>query len=199
MRVLLVESAAGLSVGPEAELRSAGHTVVGCGPAEPSSPCRGLEPVATCPLDDGYVDVAVVSRSGGDLTAAERGALCAARRRVPVVITGPAGSALSFGPGTHFAGNDLVGVSERAAVSGTAHVAAIERQLLMSGAIDEADLRGAHPAVSFAVRREPGRLRLVVTTAADDPRRASIIKAAAEALRRFDIAVPVIDVVAADR
>lgn len=199
MKVLMVESAEGLSAGPEAELWSAGHTVVGCGPADPSIPCRGLEPFPTCPLDDGDVDVAVVSRTGGTLTAAERGALCAARRRVPVVIAGPPAAALSFGPGTQLAGNDLVGACERAARAGVAHVASVERELLMARAIDEADLRGPNAAVSFAVRREPRRLRLEVRTAPDDPRRAHLVKAAGEALRRFDTTVPVIDVVVIDR
>lgn len=197
MKVLLVESAPGVGTGAEAELRAAGHQVVGCDPVEPTAPCRGLEVVADCPLDAGDVDVAVVSRTGGELTQAERGALCAARHRVPVVVSGPPEAAVSFGPGTHVASSDLLGAVDRAVRSGAAHVAAVRRELLMSGVISPADTEGTPPAVWFEVRREPRRLRLVVHTPEGDPRLPSITKAAAEALRRFDHYITVIDVVVA--
>lgn len=195
MRVLLVEGAPGLGGNTEAELRGAGHEVVGCDPADPSAPCRGLETLADCPLDHGDVDVAVVSRIGGDLTTSERGALCAARHRIPVVVSGNPRHAVSFGPGTHLAGADLVASCERAASSGTAHVAAIRRSLLMSGVIDADDVDAPTPDVVFEVHREPRRLRLTVRTRAGDARLPSITKSAAEALRRFDRHTTVIDVV----
>jgi hypothetical protein len=197
MRVLLVEAAPGIGADAEVQLRRAGHVVLGCEPADPSSPCRGLEPLADCPLDHGDVDVAVVSREGGELLASERGALCAARQRVPVVVTGDPRHAVSFGPGTHMAGGDLVDACERAATSGVAHVAAVRRELLMSGAVRPDEVDGPSPTVAFEVRREPRRLRLVVRTADGDPRRAAITKSAAEALRRFDRNAKVIDVVEA--
>ena len=61
MKVLLVEGAPGVGAPAEARLRAAGHVVLGCEPADPSSPCRGLETVGECPLDEYDIDVAVVS------------------------------------------------------------------------------------------------------------------------------------------
>ncbi len=195
MKVLLVEGAPGVGASAQAELRAAGHLVVGCDPAEPSAPCRGLEAVGDCPLDRGDVDVAVVSRAGEELTLSERGALCAARHRIPVVVTGNPRHAISFGPGTHTAGGDLVAACTKAASSGIAHVAAIRRELLMAGVVAAEDVDLPNAIISFDVRREPRRLRLVVRAPEDHPRRASITKSAAEALRRFDQTVSVIDVV----
>ncbi len=43
MKIVLVEGAPGVGTGAEAELRAAGHTVVGCDAVDPSAPCRGLE------------------------------------------------------------------------------------------------------------------------------------------------------------
>ncbi len=195
MKVLLVEGAPGVGAPAEAQLREAGHVVVGCEPADPSSPCRGLETVADCPLDSGDIDVAVVSRAGADLTPSERGALCAARHRVPVVVAGNPRHAISFGPGTRVAGPDLVAACTNAAVSGVAHIAAIRRELLMAGVVSPDDVDGPGAPISFAVQRQPRRLRLVVRAPADHPRLASITKSAAEALRRFDPIISVIDVV----
>ena len=195
MKVLLVEGAPGVGAPAESELRAAGHVVVGCEPAEPSAPCRGLEIVGDCPLDQGDVDVAVVSRAGGDLTPSERGALCAARHRIPVVIAGDPRHAVSFGPGTHMAGADLVAACTEAAGSGTAHMSALRRELLMAGVVKPEDVDGPNPPISFDVRREPRRLRLTVRAPEGDPRLASITKSAAEALRRYDQWASVIDVV----
>ena len=66
----------------------------------------------------------------------------------------------------------------------------------MSGVVSPDDVDGPNPPVSFDVRRDRRRLRLVVRAPHDDARLASITKSAAEALRRFDTHVNVIDVVA---
>ena len=196
MKVLLVEGAPGVGAAAEAQLREAGHAVVGCEPGDPSAPCRGLEAVGDCPLDGHDIDVAVVSRAGAELTPSERGALCASRHRIPVVITGNPRHAVSFGPGTHIAGPDLIETCTSAATSGVAHVAAVRRELLIAGVVYPEDVDSPNPPVSFEVRREPRRLRLVVRVPQDDPRLATITKSAAEALRRFDQHINVIDVVA---
>ncbi len=195
MKVLLVEGVPGAGSEAEAQLREAGHVVLGCDAADPSSPCRGLEVMPDCPLDSGDVDVAVVSRVDADLTASERGALCAARHRVPVVVSGDPRHAISFGPGTHVAGADLIATCEQASRSGTAHVAAVRRSLLMSGVVTPDDVDGPAARVVFEVRRDPRRLRLTIRTRPDDARTPSIMKAAAEALRRYDQHSSVIDVV----
>lgn len=195
MKVLLVEGEPGAADDAEAVLRAAGHRVTGCQAADPSVPCRGLDHLADCPLDADDIDVAVVGRVGGPLTVMERGALCASRRRIPVVVAGDPRRAVSFGPGTHLARTDLVGACERAAASGDAHVAAVRRSLIMSGVLTVDDVDADPPTVAFQIRREPNRLRLVVATSPDDTRRPGITKAAAEALRRFDPYTKVIDVV----
>jgi hypothetical protein len=197
MRVLLVEGAPGAGASAESELVGAGHTVVGCDAADPWAPCRGLDVVGDCPLDDGDIDVAVVARAGTDMEPSERGALCASRRRVPVVLTGNPKHAVSFGPGTHLAGTDLLATVRDAASSGLAHAAAIRRDLLIHDVLRPEDVDGANPPISFSVRREPNRLRLTVTMPQGEPREPGITKAAAEALRRFDQWTPVIDVVVA--
>ncbi|MCB0969112.1 MAG: hypothetical protein KDB37_19960, partial [Ilumatobacter sp.] len=102
----------------------------------------------------------------------------------------------SFGPGTHLAPTDLVATCERAARSGDAHVAAIRRELLMAGVITPYDVDVDDPPVAFAVRREPRRLRLEVLVPEHDPRLPAIVKAAGEAIRRFDTHTTVIDVIA---
>ena len=196
MKVLLVEGQTQAAAAAERELREHGHTIEGCTPVDPSAPCKGLEPLGECPLDAGDVDVAVVGRTGGPLAADERGALCAARYRVPVVVAGDSRGAVSFGPGTHLAPNDLVGACERAARSGDAHVAAIRRELLMAAVVAPDDVDVDDPPIRFEVCREPRRLRLEVHAPADEPRLPSIVKAAGEALRRFDTHTPVIDVIA---
>jgi hypothetical protein len=195
MRVLLVEGAPGSGAAAESELVGAGHTVVGCEAADPSAPCRGLDVIGECPLDAGDVDVAVVARVAEPLAPSERGALCAARRRVPVVLTGDPRHVISFGPGTHLAGADLAATCEKAAASGAAHAAAIRRELLIAGVLRPEDVDDANPKVSFEVQRERGRLRLTVRVPDGEPNQAGIVKAAQEALRRFDQWATVIDVV----
>jgi hypothetical protein len=199
MKVLLVEGAPGAGASAQSELVDAGHTVVGCDAADPWAPCRGLDVVGDCPLDAGDIDVAVVARVGGDMEPSERGALCAARRRVPVVLSGNPRHAVSFGPGTHLAGTDLLATCREAAGSGLAHAAAIRRDLLIHGVLTPEDVDGTNPPITFSVRREPRRLRLTVTMPEDEPRRPGITKAAQEALRRFDQWTPVIDVVVEHR
>lgn len=195
MKVLVVEAQPGGADEAKATLLAAGHTVVDCTTAEPHAPCRGLASVGVCPLDEHDVDVAVVHHTGRDLAASERGALCAARARIPVVIDGDYRRSVSFGPGTFVAGVDLVDACVAAAASGTAHAAAVRRDLLTTGVIEPDDVSGARPMVSFVVDRQPRRLKLTIHLPQDDPRKANITKAAAEALRRFDSRATVIDVV----
>jgi hypothetical protein len=193
VKVLHVEAVRRAGAEAESDLRAAGHEVVGCESFDPTAPCRGLEPVGGCPIDDGDVDVALVSRSGSDLTMSERGALCAARHRIPVVVDSSTGTAVSFGPGTFIAGDDVVKACEQAAHSGAAHEAAIRRELVGRGVLDAHRIDGPDADVAFEVTREPRRLHLTVFTSAQDGAMA-LTKAAVEALRRFDPYVAVIDV-----
>jgi len=151
--------------------------------------------MSECPLDDHLVDVAVVARTGAAMETSERGALCAARRRIPVVLTGDPRNAVSFGPGTHLAGVDLLGTVQHAAASGVAHAAAVRRALVIDGHLRPVEIDGPHAQWGVSVSREPGRLRLVVTAPEGDRRLPGIVKAGQEAVRRFDQHVSVIDVV----
>lgn len=199
MKILLVEGAPGAGATAQSELADAGHTVVGCDASDAWAPCRGLDVVGDCPLDGGDVDVAVVARTGDDMVPSERGALCAARRRVPVVLTGDPRHAISFGPGTHVAGSDLVAACRDASTSGLAHAAAVRRDLLIHGVLTSDDVDGPNPPITFDVRRDPRRLRLTVSLPEGEPREPGITKAAQEALRRFDQWSTVIDVVVEHR
>jgi hypothetical protein len=194
MRVLMVETTAGSGDASRQRLVEAGHEVLSCESHEPHVPCVGLSTLGVCPLDDAHVDVAVVFHAGTDLSAAERGALCAARKRVPVVVDGEFRRSVSFGPGTFVAGSDLLATCRDAAGSGVAHAAAVRRDLLCSGVLTPDDTNPVHPVVSFEVDRSPGRLHLMVRLPERDRRRTAIVKAAGEALRRFDTSVNVIDV-----
>jgi hypothetical protein len=111
------------------------------------------------------------------------------------VLTGKPQHAISFGPGTHLAGADLLTSCQQAATSGSAHAAAIRRELLIHGVLTPDDVDGPDAPVRFMVRREPRRLRLTVSAPDGDPRLPGITKAAQEALRRFDRWATVIDVV----
>ena len=114
---------------------------------------------------------------------------------MPVVVDGDYRRSVSFGPGTFVAGVDLVDACTAASQSGMAHAAAVRRDLLGSGVISPDDVAHAQPIVSFMVDRQPRRLKLTIHLPEDDPRKANITKAAAEALRRFDNRATVIDVV----
>lgn len=199
MRILLVEGAPGAGALAESELVGAGHTVVGCDAVDPSAPCRGLDIVGECPLDRGDVDVAVVARVDGRVAPSERGALCAARRRIPVVLTGSLRNAVSFGPGTHVAGADLLATCQSAAGSGAAHAAAVRRELLIHGVVAPDEVDGPGAPIGFEVQREPRRLRLVVRMPEGDPRSQAVVKAAHEAIRRFDQWAATIDIVVEHR
>lgn len=199
MKILLVEAVAGSSRATRSELVDAGHTVVGCDTDDRWALCRGVDASGECPLDGGDIDVAVVAREGWEVEMSERGALCAARRRVPVLLCGDPEQAVTFGPGTHLAGDDLVASCRDAAVSGRPHVAAIRRDLLINRVLTTDDVDGPDATVAFDVRRHPDRLHLTVLIGSGDARRPGIVKAAQEALRRFDRWSQVIDVSVTER
>jgi hypothetical protein len=134
--------------------------------------------------------VAIVARTPGELRPSEHGALCATRQRVPVVLLGDGAAEHPFGANAWPAGDDLLATCAEAATSGAAHAAAVRRDLLTLGLLERADL----DHVDITVRREPNRLVLRLRLDEGNPREAAIVKAAAEALRRYDRTVKVIDV-----
>jgi hypothetical protein len=198
MKVLVLESEQGLASPVEEGLVERGHTVLRCDSNHGAEgvACRGLEMGGDCPLDTDDVDVAIVSRADTGITSSEHGALCAARQRIPLVVVGKDGvaSARPFGsaawPTTAEASlDDIIATCEEAAQSGMAHAAAVRRDLVALSLVDRHD-----ESVGIEVERSKRRLVLTVRMAKDHPRHAAIVKAAAEALRRFDGNTAVIDV-----
>ena len=193
MKVLMVESHPGMGWSAARRLEQAGHSVAYCDTRDTGVPCRGLDGIGVCPLDDD-VSVAVVARFGGDLHAGEHGALCAARQRIPIVTTAPHVDAGPFSALATAAGHDLVGACERAAESGARHAAAVERELVRLGVVAGGELVGDDPEVAVDVRRGHRKLSMRLRVPEGDRREPAIVKAATEALRRYDGYTPVIDV-----
>lgn len=92
MRVLVVGTMPGVIAATADALDAAGQEVVQCHDGATAFPCAALAPGRTCPIEDGPVDVVVAARDHPwpKPSPFEDGAVCALRRHVPMVITGPA-------------------------------------------------------------------------------------------------------------
>jgi hypothetical protein len=196
MRILMLESHAGVGDDAVAMLTEVGHTIERCEAGDRRFPCRGLAGEDVCPLDE-YVDVAVLAQEPG-VDYLEHGAVCAARERVPVVEIEPAHAHLRLPASvwTSAAGPSLAEECERAARDGTAHAQAVAKRLVALGVIARDQLEGEDATLSIAVER--GTNRLLMTIGLGDQnrdRRTEIVRAATQALRDFDQRVPVIDIV----
>jgi len=91
MRVLVVESHLGASQQLQDQLEQRGHRVLTChADGLERRGCRAVDPEEGCPLDVEPVDVAIDVRRTyhPDPRPLERGAICAVRARVPVVVAG---------------------------------------------------------------------------------------------------------------
>ena len=91
MDVLVIESNARSATEVARDLRDAGHRVHTCFEAGMETfPCRALFSGGHCPLDAPGVDVALLVRAHPwpSPTARERGAICALRAGVPLVVAG---------------------------------------------------------------------------------------------------------------
>jgi hypothetical protein len=195
MRVLMLESHAGLGSTVVERLTAAGHSIVRCDSPDRSLPCRGIAPDQGCPLDES-VDVAVLVQEPG-LHDVEHGALCAARQRIPIVDVASA----RFEPASPLAAvtttgdADVVTVCEWAASDGRAHVHAVIRRLLQLGVVTADELDHERGTIRVEVVRSGERLKLIVEL---DPTAASreteIVRAAEQALREYDRQTRVIDV-----
>lgn len=195
MKVLVLESERGRARPVEEQLVAEGHTVLRCDSSHGTDAvaCRGLEIGGDCPLDADDVDVAVVARRSTELTASEHGALCATRQRIPLVVVGdtrtqPFGEGVWSTPATA-APEDVVTTLRVAAKDGRSHADAVRRDLVELGLLD-----GDGAGVGIDVVRSSRRLELTLHMPEGLPRHAAIVKAAAEALRRYDGTAAVIDV-----
>ena len=198
MRVLMLESHAGVANAAVTRMTEAGHTIVRCDTADRRSPCRGLAAGGECPLDE-HVDVAVLVQEIGTCHV-EHGAVCAARSRVPVVEIDGAGIAqrLPITSWTAVADIGLLDECERVAHDGHAHAQAVQHRLVVLGVVTPAELDqpdGPDGNVAIAVRRGANRLRMTIELAASmRDRQTEIVRAATQALRDFDRRPAVIDV-----
>jgi hypothetical protein len=95
MRVLLTESEPGAAARVESQLRAAGYDVAHCHDTRtPNDECLVFAGHGECPLHGVPVDLVVdVRATAGPETARERGAACAVRTGVPLVVVGDADTA----------------------------------------------------------------------------------------------------------
>ena len=100
MRVLVVGTLPGVIAETADALNEAGHAVVRCHDGADAFPCAALEPGRTCPIEDGPIDVVVAARDRAwpRPSPFEDGAVCALRRHVPMVVTGPTTNLHPYGP-----------------------------------------------------------------------------------------------------
>lgn len=100
MRVLVVGTMPGVIAETADALDAAGHAVVRCHDGANAFPCAALEPGRTCPIEDGPIDVVVAARDRAwpRPSPFEDGAVCALRRHVPMVVTGPNTNLHPYGP-----------------------------------------------------------------------------------------------------
>jgi len=150
MRVLVVGTMPGIIAETADTLGAAGHAVVRCHDGSNAFPCAALEPGHTCPIEDGPVDVVVAARDHAwpKPSPFEDGAVCALRRHVPMVVTGPTTVLHPYGPfGAREVprGGDLVTTCEEvvaAPLAGHGQVALdCARTVLELAGVDTADLR----------------------------------------------------------
>jgi hypothetical protein len=195
MRVLMLESHPGVAGDAVAQLTAAGHAVVRCDTADRLYPCRGLMPGGECPLDE-HVDVAVLVQEIG-CHSLEHGAVCAARSRVPLIEVGAGGPTPPLPIATSAVpGADLLDECERAARDGCAHARAVADRLLDLGVITHGEIDGEDSTVAISVDRRHGGLCMTIGLAGSvRHREVSIVRAATQALRDYDRASRVIDVV----
>ena len=178
MKFLLVESQPGNARIMKDRLRTAGHEVVMCSDDAWDGPCRSVADAGACPLHE-HVDLAVVAKpeQGAD-TLLEMGAVCAERRRIPVVRLDPQSAV------------DPVQFLTRAAAGGK------DRMEAAYAAVVRHDLDGLHLHATVDATREPGRVQIVVglSDAADAATRSRAADRARAAVRVFDPFVRSIDV-----
>jgi hypothetical protein len=169
MRVLVVGTSTGAVEHTSDVLRDAGHEVAQCHRAgDAAFPCRGLSGDA-CPLEGPGVDVVVTARNrrandGMWLMPAplEDGAVCALRRRIPMVVHGLTSMHpfTEWAAATSHADDELLAVVEEVArMPMQAHsdlARETARQVLQTSGLPVEGL-------DAAVRRIDGRLRVMLT------------------------------------
>jgi len=175
MKLLVLESEPGLARNVTTALTGAGHQVATCTDADSDSPCRSIDQPSGCPLDH-HIDAAVVVRPlGAADSLREMGAVCAERRRVPVVRVEPTNV-------------DLERTLRAAAAAGKDR----------TEAACAAAVRGAlaPEAVRVEVARERDRTSVTIELSEQDTGAVvwAVADRAREAVRRYDPFVKAIDI-----
>ncbi len=117
--VLVVEADRGVAAEAVRALEAAGHNVLRCRrPGGAEFPCFGVVDPRGCPFERAAIAVALTMRRHPrpKPTLREIGAICALRRRIPLVVAGR----VAFNPFEEYAcevvdGEDVVSACERAA------------------------------------------------------------------------------------
>jgi hypothetical protein len=161
-------------------LSSAGHDTTDCFSGPASWACRAAD--GPCPLD-AHTDVAVAARQQDEPSYDGQGAVCARRRRVPIVAIGAERSDGIFALAdavVHDADSDLVAACDRLARGpSAAHTRAARRALADQVRPDE--------VVDVTVDRRPGGLHAWMSTSVEDRnRRNALVDRVRAGLARFD-------------
>lgn len=197
MRVLLVDGDPAEGDVVATQLADAGHDVVRCFGPDDTHLCRGVALREECPVDSGAVDAAVLVRGENHTPLLrEMGAVCALRRRLPVVEAHSHGEPPFDGWATPTGEGVVEAVEEVASDELHGHAVAVEAVLVTVPAVVRL---GRLPGV--AVEREASRLLLTLTVPADmtveDTN--SVVTWGVRALRDYDPYASVVDVVVARR
>ncbi len=194
MKILVLESDAGVADQTVQQLEQAGHQVARCHEAGGAAfPCAALSDPHSCPAEHG-VDVTLLVRSEAATTPStlEDGVSCAIRRRLPVVVAGDTDDS-PFAPfATVVSGDVVTGVEQAARGNQAGHAEAAR------GALTEVlELAGVDPAdVEVQVFRHGTDLKVILHLPAGMEafhRQAAAVRAAG-AVRAFDPYATRIDV-----
>jgi hypothetical protein len=170
MRVLIVEEESGAGAAAERRLIAAGHTTVSCSDPGMALPCRGLDSLESCPLDEAAVDIAVLALESDERDAnhVPPGFVCASRRSVPLVVLGspdrPEYRSGAAGQANH-ADDIVAAVEHTATLPLPAHSDAA--RAAVRDTLDRHDLRDVD--ASARVERNGGRLHIRVVTSTGIP------------------------------
>jgi len=178
-----------------ADLEAHGHRVVVCHP-DGQAVCVGMAG-ERCPLDVNHVDAAVVIRSHASLCALplEDGAMCAARRGIPLVVGGdPAANPFAAWTAAEEEGSRVAETVQTIVAAPSPHLSAVATHALQGAlAVRSKDTTGAR----VEVHRRSGGLHAELLGVRDRLDRAGIAAASvrvAGALRAEDPWVRSVDV-----
>jgi hypothetical protein len=200
MRVLVVGTVPSAIEAAVTQIVDAGHEVARCHESgEGAFPCAALSEGRACPLEGTPVDVAVTvrDRAWPRPSPFEDGAICALRRRIPLVVAGS--TALQpferWSSRTLEDGSDLVAACEEAAAAPLPEHGEVARQ----AATQVITAPGLHGDVEATVWRRRGALQVEITVPAGGADLTTKVAARVTgALREFDGFATAINVTVAE-